>query len=151
VKLRSGKPYWSEIYEQQLELTSLQGDVRCQVVILGAGVTGALVAYHLLRSGIDVVLVDRHEVGRGSTVASTGLLQYEVDTPLVDLIKLVGQQHAVHAYRRGLTAIDELEQIVEELDSPCGFSRRESLYFTSTCWHQRRLKREYECRRDALQ
>lgn len=148
MKLRSGNPYWIEISEQQLELVPLQGDVRCQVVILGAGVTGALVAHQLLQSGLYVVLVDRHEIGRGSTAASTGLLQYEVDTPLVDLIKLVGEQRAVHAYRRGLTAIDELEQIVDRLGSQCGFSRRESLYFASTCWHQRRLRREYECRQE---
>ncbi|HEX3728145.1 MAG TPA: FAD-dependent oxidoreductase, partial [Pirellulales bacterium] len=69
------------------------------------------------------------------------------DTPLVELIERVGEQHAVHAYRRGLTAIDEIEALVAELGTPCGFHRRESLYFASSFWHKRRLRREYECRR----
>ncbi|HZZ28551.1 MAG TPA: FAD-dependent oxidoreductase [Pirellulales bacterium] len=147
MKLRSGKPYWYEISTDRLNLPALSGDIACQVAVLGAGITGALVADHLLKSGLHVILLDRHEVGQGSTAASTGLLQYEVDTPLVSLIKRVGEQHAVHAYRRGLAAIDEIESLVHELDDDCGFSRRKSLYFASTCWHQRRLRREYECQR----
>jgi glycine/D-amino acid oxidase-like deaminating enzyme len=126
----------------------LAGDQRCDVLVLGAGVTGALLAYRLAREGVDVVLVDRRDVGRGSTAASTGLLQYEIDTPLVDLIEKVGRAHAVAAYRRGVTAIDEIEQLIDECDDRCGFRRRETLYFASSAWHRGRLFREYECRRE---
>ena len=116
------------------------------MVVLGGGVTGALAAYRLVQDGVAVVLIDRGEFGHGSTAASTGLLQCEVDTPLVDLIKQVGEKHAVHAYRRGLSAIDEIEGLVSGLNDSCGFSRRASLYFASSCWHERRLKREFDCR-----
>jgi glycine/D-amino acid oxidase-like deaminating enzyme len=75
-------------------------------------------------------------------------LQYEVDTPLVDLIEQVGQDRAVHAYRRGLAAIDELGELTDELGDACGFTRRESLYFASHFWHASRLRHEYECRRE---
>jgi glycine/D-amino acid oxidase-like deaminating enzyme len=59
----------------------------------------------------------------------------------------VGQQNAVRAYRRGLSAIDEIESLTNELGIDCGFTRKNTLYFASQCWHQRRLKREFECRR----
>jgi glycine/D-amino acid oxidase-like deaminating enzyme len=94
-----------------------------------------------------VLLIDSRDFCHGSTAASTGLLQYEVDTPLVELIQKVGETHAVHAYRRGLAAIDEIERLVAELGDPCGFTRRDSLYFASRFWHHRRLKNEYDCRR----
>ena len=93
-------------------------------------------------------LLDKGPPGEGSTAASTGLLQYEVDTPLSALIRKVGKDRAVHAYRRGLRAIDELEELTGELGESCGFFRRKSLYFASRWWHARRLKREYECRRE---
>ena len=118
-----------------------------KLVVLGGGITGALVAHRLVRDGVSVVLIDSREVGYGSTAASTGLLQYEIDTPLVDLIKKVGEKHAVHAYRRGLTAIDEIDRLVAPFPSPCGFSRRDTLHLCGSRWHVRRLKREYECRR----
>jgi glycine/D-amino acid oxidase-like deaminating enzyme len=92
-------------------------------------------------------VVDRRELGTGSTAASTGLLQYEIDAPLVDLIKTVGEAHAVHAYRRGLAAIDEIEHLVESLADDCGFARRSTLYFASNPEDLSELNDEYECRR----
>jgi glycine/D-amino acid oxidase-like deaminating enzyme len=148
VKLRSGTPYWTASNPIDLHLQPLTTDIKCEIVVLGGGITGALIAHRLIKTGRNVVLLDRGEPGRGSTAASTGLLQYEIDTPLVDLVKKVGLAHAVHAYRRGQQAINEIEQLVEELDHDCGFVRRESLYFASRCWHERRLKREFECRRE---
>ena len=146
MKLRSGKSYWIDQSPGTSTFSPLSQDLDCQVVVLGGGVTGALAAYRLVQDGAAVVLIDRREFGYGSTAASTGLLQCEVDTPLVDLIKQVGEKHAVHAYRRGLSAIDEIEGLVTGLSNSCGFTRRDSLYFASSCWHERRLKREFDCR-----
>jgi glycine/D-amino acid oxidase-like deaminating enzyme len=106
-----------------------------------------MVAYRLVQDGVSVVLLDRGEVGKASTAASTGLLLYEVDTPLVDLIPRVGEAHAVRAYRRGLSAIHEIEQLVREVGDRCGFSRRDCLYFASNQDDYAALVREYECRR----
>ncbi|QDU28756.1 Gamma-glutamylputrescine oxidoreductase [Anatilimnocola aggregata] len=150
MKLRTGKPYWLAVDCDARSIGSealFSGDVRCSVVVLGGGITGALAAYRLTTQGVDVVLVDEREFGHGSSAASTGLLQYEVDTPLAELIDQVGEQNAVRAYRRGLTAIDEIEQLVGELELDCGFSRRESLYFASSIWHRSSLERECELRR----
>ncbi len=146
--LRTGTPVWIGTAQNHLNLSPLAADLRCEAVVLGGGVTGALAAYALVRDGLSVVLLDRGTIGRGSTAASTGLLQYEVDTPLSDLVRKVGREHAVHAYRRGLAAIDEIQKLTEELGDSCGFARRDSLYFATNCWHQRRLRREYDCRRE---
>ena len=45
-----------------------------RVVVVGAGVTGASVAWHLLQAGVkDVVVIDRGvSAGLGSTAAATG-------------------------------------------------------------------------------
>ena len=145
--VRSGLTLWRATAQRLAGLSSSEGDARCEVVILGGGVTGALLALAMTRSGVNTVLVDRGEPAAGSTAASTGLLQYEVDTHLADLAGKVGEANAVHAYRRGLTAIDELDAIVGTLDDPCGFSRRRSLYFASHWWHVRSLRKEFEFRK----
>ena len=84
--LRSGYPFW--LVQSGLVNTypSLAADIRCEVAVIGGGITGALVAYHLVQAGIDTVVVDKRDIGWGSTSASTGLLQYEIDTPLHQLI-----------------------------------------------------------------
>jgi sarcosine oxidase, subunit beta len=45
---------------------------RADVVVIGGGVIGLSTAYHLARSGVDVVLVERDELGSGSTSKAAG-------------------------------------------------------------------------------
>jgi glycine/D-amino acid oxidase-like deaminating enzyme len=146
--LHTGLPLWQAINPPPRRYAPAQGSLRCEVAVIGAGITGALVAHFFVKEGIDVVLIDREQPGQGSTAASTGLLQFEIDTPLCDLVRKVGAQRAVHAYQRGIRAIDELEQLMEGASLRCGFSRRESIYFASHWWHLRALKREAACRRE---
>src|SRR6185437_15771691 len=51
------------------------GPGRAQVVVIGGGVTGCSVAYHLARAGLgDVLLVDKGELTSGSTCHAAGLV-----------------------------------------------------------------------------
>src|SRR3954464_12263959 len=52
----------------------MEGD-RARVVVIGGGVTGASVAYHLAKAGwTDVVLVEKGELTSGSTHHAAGLV-----------------------------------------------------------------------------
>ena len=82
--LRSGHPFWRLKNGLLADYPSLKHDESCEVAIIGGGITGALVAYHLAQEGVETVLVDTRDIGAGSTAASTALLQYEIDTELHD-------------------------------------------------------------------
>lgn len=129
--VRSGCPFWVLQAGEQGEWPELAGNHRTDVVVIGGGVTGALAAWRLAVAGIDTTLLDRGGVGLGSTAASTALLQYEIDTPLVELRRLVGSERADRAYRRCLAALDEVEEIIAALGHRCGHARRESLFLAS--------------------
>lgn len=48
---------------------------RAQVVVIGGGITGCSVAYHLAKHGVkDLVLVDKGELTSGTTFHSVGLV-----------------------------------------------------------------------------
>lgn len=70
---------------------------RARVVIVGGGVGGASIAYHLAKLGErDVVLLDRNELTSGSTFHSAGLVgQLRSSLPLtrmmMDSVELYGQ------------------------------------------------------------
>ncbi|HZZ71981.1 MAG TPA: FAD-dependent oxidoreductase [Pirellulales bacterium] len=147
MSLRHGTPLWLAQGPAPIETLPLSSDATADVAILGAGITGALLAYTLVRSGFSVIVLDKRPLGTGSTAASTGLLQYEIDVPLLELIEKVGEAPAVHAYRRGLEAINELESLVRSLNADCGFARCDTLYFASHFWHRHRLAQQYECLR----
>ncbi len=69
---------------------------RARVVVIGGGVGGASVAYHLARAGeTDVVLVDRAELTSGSTFHSAGLVgQLRADPTLTAM-----NRYSVELYR----------------------------------------------------
>lgn len=140
--LVSGAPFWPLASGLLGVYPPLTGDADCEVAVLGAGITGALVADALADAGVDVVVVDRRDVARGSTAASTGLVTWELDTELGALIEQRGEPDAVRAYRASLEAVIRLERLTRELPDDCGFVRRESLYLATGRRDQRRLERE---------
>jgi glycine/D-amino acid oxidase-like deaminating enzyme len=148
--LTSGYPYWLVKNGVPATYPTLKQDVVCDVAVIGGGITGALVAYHLVEAGIDTIVLDRRDIGNGSTCASTALLQYEIDTPLSELIEMVGEQHAVRAYQVCLEAITKLERLIAKLDDPlndaCEFVRTPSLYLASRQRDVKPLRREYDTR-----
>jgi glycine/D-amino acid oxidase-like deaminating enzyme len=148
MNLRSGSAFWPIKNGLLATYPPLEQNETCDVAIIGGGITGALVAHRLVDEGIDTVLIDKREMGTGSTAASTSLLQYEIDTELVDLIERVGVSDAVRAYQLGLEAIDQIAAIVHKIGQPCGFERKDSLYLASKRSHVAKLRREYECRRE---
>jgi glycine/D-amino acid oxidase-like deaminating enzyme len=98
------------------------------VAIVGAGITGAMVADALIATGRRIVAIDAGEPGLGSTAASTALLQYEIDAHLSDLAKTLGPEPATRAYRACADAIGMIESRYAELLPLADYERRESLY-----------------------
>lgn len=128
----------------------LDSDRKCDVAILGAGISGSLIAEALSADGHEVVVVDSRDVGTGSTSASTALLQYEIDTHLIDLIAMHGQQHGRMAYRACYEAIDLLEERITSLGlDDCHFMRKDSVYLASRKRDAPVLRDEAEARRQA--
>jgi glycine/D-amino acid oxidase-like deaminating enzyme len=103
--LTSELPFWRVRNGLLRVFPPLEKDLRCDALIIGGGISGALLAHRLINSGVECVLINRRDIGHGSTSASTALLQYEIDTPLRQLRLRVGYQAAERAYFLGIEAI----------------------------------------------
>ena len=110
---------------------TLDGDRRCEVLIVGAGITGAMMAEHLTSLGRSVCIVDREWPGRGSTAASTAMLQWEIDRSLTELSELYGFERAANIYRQSLSAVTGLRELIQAHKLTCAFRPRRSLYLAS--------------------
>jgi len=106
-------------------------DMRCDVLIVGAGITGALMAEQLTRRGHDVVVIDRAPPGGGSTAASTAMLLWEIDRPLRELTELYGFERAARAYRASHDAVRGLQGLVRQLGLSCQTRDKPSLYLAA--------------------
>ncbi|MDF2190293.1 FAD-dependent oxidoreductase [Paraflavitalea sp. CAU 1676] len=147
--LRSDKPYALLRHGLAHIYPSIRKDIKADVAIIGAGITGALIGWHLIQQGIQPVIVDRRHAGTGSTAASTSLLQYEIDTPLHKLIGLVGEKNAVLSYLLCRQAIYDLHEICKQLPAQPSFILRPSFQFASYNNHVKELEKEYFLRKRA--
>jgi glycine/D-amino acid oxidase-like deaminating enzyme len=145
VDLKSGYPFWAVRHGLMHAFPPLQEDLRCDVAVLGAGITGALIADEFAAHGHSVVVLDQRDVAWGSTAASTAMLQYEIDTHLVDLARQYGEAAALTAYRACAEAIDGLADVAHRVRD-VDFSRQSSLYFASKRGHVRAMREEFELR-----
>jgi glycine/D-amino acid oxidase-like deaminating enzyme len=100
-------------------------------LVVGCGITGALVAERLTRQGLDVVIVDRELPGRGSTAASTAMLLWEIDRSLTELTRLYGFERASRAYRASLDAVARLKSLTLQLGIACEMRDKNSLYLAA--------------------
>ncbi|BBK29485.1 glycine/D-amino acid oxidase-like deaminating enzyme [Stella humosa] len=128
------------------EMRPPTADLRCGVLIVGAGITGSLMAEHLTRMGLDVVVIDRERPGFGSTAASTAMLQWEIDTPLGKLADLYGFERAARIYQRSYAAARGLCGVIDELGLGCQLRQRQSVYLAAGDVGARDLLAEHELR-----
>jgi len=120
--------------------------VRCDVAVIGGGISGALIANELANHGHEVALVEERDVGWGSSAASTALLQYEIDTPMIDLAKRYGEDDAALAYRACADAIHQLQSLAGDIRN-VDFARMRSVYYASRRHHVPEVRDEMALRK----
>ena len=145
--LYSGIPCWALKNQLFDYFNPLQADFTSEVAIIGSGITGALVANELRNAGIECCLVDKRTLCTGSSLASTALLQYEIDVPLCKMSLLIGEQNAVQAFRACLQAIDDLEAVFASSGFDPDFERVPSVYYASNQKDLAMIKEEFLLRK----
>ncbi len=89
------------------------------VVVIGAGVIGAAIAYYLSKEGARVTVVERGRVGGGTSGASTAYVNAVLKRP----------EHYHRFSRLGVEAYDQLE---EELGPGSGIGSRGALHWPAS-------------------
>ncbi|WP_164112111.1 MULTISPECIES: NAD(P)/FAD-dependent oxidoreductase [Sphingobacterium] len=147
--LKSSEPFWLVKNGLMYSYPSLREDIECDVLIVGGGITGALIAHQCISDGYNTVLIDKREIGNGSSSATTSMLQYEIDVPLHRLSEMIGREKAEASYKACSSAIDRLGEIAVEIKSKAGFVKKESLYLATRKKDVVRLRKELDARAEA--
>ncbi|KQW86482.1 NAD(P)/FAD-dependent oxidoreductase [Brevundimonas sp. Root1279] len=144
-QLRTGRSVWADSPGLGVPVRPLKQAVSVDVAVVGAGISGAFMAHELSRDH-SVAVLDRRPPLTGSTIASTALLQWEIDLPLTVLGERIGPAKAKRAYLRSRAAVDALKRIVEAERIVCGLKDKGSLYLAGDEYGHRALEVEAEAR-----
>lgn len=147
--LRTGTPFWVKTPNSAVKAAPRLGNGRFDVVVVGAGISGALVAEALTRAGKSVLILDRRPPVRGSTPASTAMIQHEIDVPLTRLRRRIGREHADAAWRRSVAAVNDLLALAKTLKLDCQMRPKPAIYLAGDDMGARALAVEARARANA--
>lgn len=147
--LRTGVSPWEAKPARGPASAPLDGDLSTDVLVVGAGMSGAMIAQALAEAGREVVVIDRRGAARGSTMASTALLQYELDTPMTKLALIRGRDATRRIWMRSKLAVDAIRERAGRLGLEADLAERPSLYLAGDTLDAEGLAKEGDERRAA--
>ncbi|OIJ11818.1 FAD-dependent oxidoreductase [Anaerobacillus alkalilacustris] len=141
--LQSGKLYWPTTITNKPTYLPLDDDLTCDVLIVGGGSSGAQAAYYLSQLDMNIIVIDKRDVGAGSTSTNTALLQYSGDKMFFELVSTFGEERSARHLKLCQKAIDDIEIASKKLPYHSHFTRRDSLYFSSSLEDVEKIDKEY--------
>ncbi len=128
---------------------ALEEDLSCDVCIVGAGIVGLTAAYHLVRAGVDVIILDDGQVCGGETSRTTAHLSCVLDDRFQWLERVHGEKRVREGTASHMAAINRIESIVREENIACDFERVPGYLFLGKRESPEFLDRELEAAKRA--
>ena len=122
----------------------LEGSGSTDVCVIGAGITGLSVAYHLARAGKKVMVLDDGPIGGGETGRTTAHLADAMDDGIHWLEHVHGREGARLTVSSHGAAINRMQQIIQRESIDCDFERLDGYLMSKTPGDSDELKQEAE-------
>lgn len=153
MNLLQGNLYWNKDIEILKTYSYITKDRKCDVLVIGGGINGALTAYYQAKQGNNVIIVEKNIVGYGSTVETNGVLESRIDLACPKTIKSLDTKSVNKCNKLCLEAINEIEKIIEEMNLEdelkqyiygINFERRDLLIYSDKLTSKMSMYKEYE-------
>lgn len=102
---------------------ALQGNVECDVCVVGGGLAGVSAALNLAEQGLRVVLLEGSQIGFGASGRNGGQVIAGFACDMDTLRGQLGDDGARRMWRMSLEAVDIIEQRVRKHDIACDWVR----------------------------
>ncbi len=137
------QPYWLDS-TPATDYPTLDRDVQVDVAIVGGGLVGITSAYLLKQAGLKVAVVEADRIAQGTTGHTTAKLTSQHDLFYSKLIKQMGQEKAQQYAEANEQAINFVEQLVQEREIECDFSRQAAYIYTQSEQYIQQIQQEVQ-------
>lgn len=121
------KSLWTDSINIQ-KFNSLQEDIKTDVLIIGGGMAGLLVAHFLQEEGCNYVLVEGNRIGHGVTQNTTAKITSQHGLIYHKLIKSMGIEKAMLYLNANESALTEYKKLSQKI--PCDYEEKSAYIFT---------------------
>ena len=129
------------------ERKSLKADLRCQNVVIGAGITGVLIAYLLQQKGQEVIVLEADKIASGQTKNTTAKITSQHGLIYYNMIKNVGIDRARGYAKANEAAIELYKEIITKEGIACEFEELPSFLYAQKEREKDWLKKEVKAAR----
>lgn len=135
---------WQDQAKPEPSLQKLHKNLSTDICVVGAGIAGLTIAYHLQKEGRDVVVLDAWGLSAGETSRTTAHLTAVLDDRFYKLHSLFGEEGARLAAESHMSAINFIENVVRDEHIDCDFERVTGYLAAHNDKQKEELLKEYD-------
>jgi gamma-glutamylputrescine oxidase len=106
---------WADTAESLPAFPKLAGEVKADVVIIGAGYTGLSAAHHIAKSGLSPVVLEANHPGWGASGRNGGVITAKFRLSFRDIDATHGRAMARRMYEIAHESVEMVDELVSEL------------------------------------
>jgi gamma-glutamylputrescine oxidase len=122
--------FWFDRKEPPLPV--LEGAIRADVVVVGAGMMGLMCARTLLARGQRVCLVEAETCGAGASGRSSGFITPDSELELRDLVRQFGTEEGRKLWEFALDGVNAIRQAISADQIDCDIQAQDALFVAAT-------------------
>ena len=126
----------------------LEGNLKCDCLVVGGGFAGLHAALRLVDSGKDVILLEKGVCGNSSSGQSAGFLTPESEEDVGQIISRYGEKKGKIIYSIPLKGMQMIVGNAKKYGFNCDLRKQDSFYFTTKKGDIEFIKEEAGCNID---
>lgn len=100
------------------EYPMLSGEIQTDVLVIGGGMAGILIAHALREKGVDTVLVEKDRICSATTAGTTAKITAQHGFCYHKILKAYGKEYAQMYFRANAEAVKHLKSLCNKADCP---------------------------------
>ena len=122
--------YWIQSTKNLKLNEKITNNYETDVCIIGAGLAGLSTGYYLAKEGINVIILDKDNIGQKVSGNTTAKITLQHNLIYDYLIKSFGTDFAMKYFKSNKEAISNIKKIIDDENIECDFEYKDNYVYT---------------------
>lgn len=135
---------WLAENKNDSKFESLSKNINTDVCIIGAGIFGMTCGYYLSKTGLNVTILEKDEIGHKTTGHTTAKITSQHGLFYTYLVETYGEGFAKDYLSANQEAIENIKNIIDDENIICDFERQSNFVYTTNPNEVPQIKKEVD-------